>query len=148
LKNKSLVFVVVLVVVIAAIVAAVVFAGKDNTAKTSNDNMSNMNTSTNQTTTNSNTKDTTNAVATNEVEISNFAFSPQVIKVKVGTKVTWTNKDSVEHTVTSDDTSSGGGMDSKLLAKNESYTVPFSKAGTFTYHCTPHPYMTGTVIVE
>lgn len=87
------------------------------------------------------------ATATDRVEIKDFAYSPTNITVKVGTKVTWTNQDSVAHTVTSDDDSTDGGLDSKLLEKGESYSATFSKAGTFTYHCAPHPQMTGTVTV-
>lgn len=86
-------------------------------------------------------------VATDAVEIKDFAFSPANITVKVGAKVTWTNKDSVAHTVTSDSDSTDGGMDSKSLATGETYSVTFSKAGTFKYHCTFHPGMTGTVTV-
>lgn len=87
-----------------------------------------------------------NAVETNEVKIENFAFTPEAIKVKTGTKVTWTNQDGVGHTVTSED---GGDkiMDSKLLDKGDSYSVTFTKAGTFPYYCKPHTYMKGTVVV-
>jgi amicyanin len=86
------------------------------------------------------------AVATDKIDITNYAFSPANATVKVGTTVTWTNKDAVGHTVTSDD-GSDGGMDSKILNQGDTYTMTFSKVGTFTYHCTPHPYMKGTITV-
>ena len=79
-----------------------------------------------------------------EVEIENFAFTPATITVKVGTTVTWTNKDTVRHTVTSDK----GLFDSGLFGKGESFSFTFTEAGTYTYHCTPHPNMKGTIIVE
>jgi plastocyanin len=82
---------------------------------------------------------------TNEVTIQNFAFSPANITVKKGTKVTWTNQDSVGHTVTAD---SGDGPNSQLLNQGQSYTFTFDTVGTFKYHCQPHPKMTGTVVVE
>jgi plastocyanin len=88
--------------------------------------------------------------ATNAVTIQNFAFSPAKITVKKGTTVTWTNKDSAAHTITEDHGGSADGdpgMDSKLLSQGESYQATFSKVGTYTYHCTVHPSMTGTVIV-
>lgn len=85
-------------------------------------------------------------VKQNTVTISNYAFSPAAISVKVGTKVTWTNTDTVAHTVTADD-ASGNGPDSQLLQKGASYSFTFTKAGTYNYHCTPHPYMKGTVVV-
>lgn len=79
------------------------------------------------------------------VAIQNFAFDPKTVTVKKGTKVTWTNQDSVGHTVTSD---TGSELNSKLLAKGESFSHVFATVGTYTYHCTPHPNMKATVIVE
>jgi len=79
-----------------------------------------------------------------EVEIEDFAYLSAAITIKVGTTVTWTNKDSVRHTVSSDT----GLFESGLFGKGESFSHTFTEAGTFTYHCAPHPYMKGTVIVE
>jgi amicyanin len=90
---------------------------------------------------------TRDAVATDKVGIENYTFTPQVIKVKVGTTVTWTNKDSVQHDVIADEASEDA-PNGPLLKKDESYDFTFKKAGTYTYHCGPHPYMKGTVIVE
>ncbi len=80
----------------------------------------------------------------NAVNISGFAFAPATITVKAGDKVTWTNKDSTAHTVTSDD---GRFASSGTLSQNQTYTVTFGTAGTFAYHCSIHPTMTGTVTV-
>jgi amicyanin len=77
------------------------------------------------------------------VEIKNFAFDPKTVTVKVGQTVTWTNQDSAAHTVTGD-----GGIDSGDLSKGKSYSKTFDTEGTFDYHCTPHPQMTGQVIVQ
>jgi len=90
----------------------------------------------------------TQAAATPEaegasVEIKNFAFEPKTVTIKVGQTVTWTNQDSTTHTVTGD-----GGIDSDDLSKGKSYPKTFDTEGTFDYHCTPHPQMTGQVIVE
>lgn len=87
---------------------------------------------------------TATATATNAVTLSNFSFGPMVITVKAGTVVTWTNQDSVHHSVTID---SGDGPSSPLFGQGETYTYTFAKAGTYTYHCMPHPYMHGTVVV-
>jgi plastocyanin len=81
---------------------------------------------------------------TNAVMISNYAYAPETITVKVGDTVTFTNNDSVAHTVTADDSS----FDTGNIAQGESKTVTFDKAGTFSYHCTNHSNMTGTVVVE
>ncbi len=78
------------------------------------------------------------------VEISNFAFGPKTLTVKKGTEVTFANQDSVKHSATADD----GSFDTGLLAKGESGSVTFDKAGTFTYHCTPHPNIKATIVVE
>ena len=79
------------------------------------------------------------------INIENFAFAPQELKISVGETVVWTNRDSVKHTVTSNDRTE---LDSELLGKGESYFHTFNKAGTFEYYCMPHPYMTGKIIVE
>jgi plastocyanin len=78
------------------------------------------------------------------VEISGFAFNPETITVAAGTTVTWTNLDSVAHTVTAD---SGGAPDSGDIAQGESYSFTFTAPGTFAYHCSVHRFMHGTVIV-
>ena len=78
------------------------------------------------------------------VEIKDFAFSPATLTVKVGDTVTWTNQDSVGHSATADD----GSFDTGILAQGESNTVTFTEAGTFAYHCTPHPNMTAMIVVE
>ena len=87
------------------------------------------------------------AVATNAVSIEGFAYTPANITVKKGTTVTWTNNDTAAHTVTSNDDSTAGGLDSKGLEKGETYSATFNTVGTFTYHCTFHSNMTGSVTV-
>jgi amicyanin len=90
--------------------------------------------------------DTSNAESTDQVKIANFAFTPASIKIKVGTKVTWTNTDSVKHNIAMDNGTDG--PSSPMLGKGDTYSYTFTKAGTFSYHCTPHPYMKGTVVVS
>jgi plastocyanin len=84
------------------------------------------------------------AAGGNGVSIKNFAFNPGSITVPAGTTVTWTNDDSAGHTVTADD----GSFDSKTIASGDSFSQDFATAGTFTYKCTIHPSMTGTVVVQ
>ncbi|WP_211770892.1 cupredoxin domain-containing protein [Kutzneria sp. CA-103260] len=84
-------------------------------------------------------------VATNTVSIKNFAFDPAVITVKVGTTVTWTNADQDPHTVTSDGKS--GPLNSKPFNQGDTFQYTFTQAGTFSYLCTIHPFMTATVTV-
>lgn len=77
-----------------------------------------------------------------EVTIQNFAFNPDSVTISSGDTVKWTNMDSTAHTITGTDFSSGN------LNKGDSYENTFTKAGTYDYHCSIHPSMTGTVIVK
>ncbi len=79
------------------------------------------------------------------VAIKNFSFSPSTLKVKTGTKVTWTNNDSVPHTVTSDQ---GSLLNSSTLAPGQSFSFIFTKTSTEYYHCNIHAMMKGNVVVE
>jgi plastocyanin len=81
---------------------------------------------------------------TNEVFIQGMAFNPATITVAANTTITWTNKDAVGHTVTSDDSL----FDSGIIGTNETFSFTFTTAGTYPYHCTPHPSMKATVKVN
>jgi plastocyanin len=81
---------------------------------------------------------------TNEVWIQGSAFSPATITVTAGTTITWTNKDAVAHTVTSD----GGLFDSGSIASGGTTSIQFNNTGTFPYHCAVHPGMKASVIVN
>lgn len=85
-------------------------------------------------------------VVANQVTIKDFAFGPKNMTVKKGTKITWTNQDAAHHDVTPDKDSPDF-VASKLLAKGESYSYTFEKAGTYAYHCSPHPYMKAVIEV-
>ncbi len=94
----------------------------------------------------SNSTDNSNPVDATAVSIKNYMFDPMVIKVKAGTSVTWTNKDSVQHNVVAD-TASSDAPKGPLIGKGQTYSFKFNKAGTYSFHCMPHSYMHGTVIV-
>ena len=89
------------------------------------------------------TDDSNSSSEAMEIEIEDFAYAPASLTVKVGTTVTWTNKDNVRHTVTSDT----GVFDSGLFGKDASFSFTFTEVGVFPYFCTPHPYMVATVTV-
>lgn len=78
------------------------------------------------------------------VNIKGLAFSPATVRIKVGQTVEWVNGDPLAHTVTADDKSWGSGF----VNQGGSFTRRFTAAGSFPYHCEPHPQMKGTVIVE
>lgn len=87
------------------------------------------------------------AQASQQVAIQDFAFQPATLTILAGTTVTWTNRDGPAHTTTSDGI---GAMswDSSALTQGQSYSVTFTHPGTFTYHCSFHPLMMGTVVVQ
>jgi len=81
------------------------------------------------------------------IAVRNFAFEPAQVRVAAGTKVTWVNcapADEPAHTSTSD----AGVWASPLFATGGVYSRTFDQAGSFAYHCEPHPFMLGTVIVQ
>jgi plastocyanin len=78
------------------------------------------------------------------VSIRDFAYSPPNLTVSEGTTVTFTNQDSTEHTATG----SGGAFDTGSIGKGQAKSVTLQKAGTFSYVCTFHPFMHGTVTVK
>ncbi len=80
-----------------------------------------------------------------EVEIGSIAFRTEELRVPAGTTVRWVNKDPVGHTVTPD--ASDAGFGSSLIGPGETYEHTFERPGTYPYHCIPHPFMTGRVIV-
>ena len=81
----------------------------------------------------------------NEVFIQNSAFSPSTITVLANTAITWTNRDGMPHTVTSD---TGNELGSGNIPANGTWSHTFTVAGTYQYHCTIHPAMKATVKVN
>jgi plastocyanin len=79
-----------------------------------------------------------------EVKIDNFSFAPAVLTVPVGTQVTWTNRDDIPHNVVTDDAT----IKSKVLDTDEKFSFTFGKPGTYSYFCSIHPKMKGTVVVK
>jgi outer membrane protein OmpA-like peptidoglycan-associated protein/plastocyanin len=74
--------------------------------------------------------------------IGGYAFSPPRIVIARGGTVTWTNNDPMAHTVTFNDTDSGP------VRHGASYSRTFDKSGEYAYHCSIHPGMSGTVVVQ
>jgi plastocyanin len=84
----------------------------------------------------------------------NPAFDPSVVKVKRGNLIQVTNRDSVPHTVTNgkgaDDPNTGKLFDTSIINAGESARIDTSKltvGQAYPFHCTIHPYMTGTLKV-
>jgi plastocyanin len=77
------------------------------------------------------------------VDIVDFGYNPQSITVAVGEAVTWVNTGAAPHTVTFD-----AGPDCGRMNPGQSVSHAFDTAGSFTYHCTIHASMRGTVVVQ
>jgi plastocyanin len=71
------------------------------------------------------------------------AYVPNPVTITAGAAVTWKNTDNTTHTTTSDT-----GVFNGSLAPGASYSYTFPTKGTFTYHCSIHPGMVGTVTVQ
>jgi len=96
---------------------------------------------------------------TASIGVQDVGFAPSVDTVRAGTVVTWSNGGSLAHTVTSDGglwnsgqiSSAGpGGVDAygyQVTAAAGSYQQTFSSPGSYSYHCSNHAFMTGTIVV-
>lgn len=78
------------------------------------------------------------------VVMQGLAYQTPRIEISPGTTVVWVNRDAVAHTSSSDD----GRWDSGLIEGGRSWSRTFGESGTFAYHCTPHPFMKGVIIVR
>jgi len=87
-----------------------------------------------------------------EVTISRAGFGPSTIHIQKGQSVTWVNGDTATHEVVADTKTANNdpdAFDSRPLGLNDSYTVTFDKAGTYTYYDAANPYTNkGQVTVE
>jgi plastocyanin len=80
----------------------------------------------------------------NSVVIGNFAFDPATLTVGKNVSVTFTNYDGVTHTAVGDD----GSWNTGSIASEGSKSLTFATAGTYPYHCSVHPTMKGTIVVQ
>lgn len=85
------------------------------------------------------------APAAAQVTIRLLKYSPAIIQIRTGETVEWTNNDSFPHTVTSE---GGGELNSGSIEDGGTWRHTFSQPGTFSYVCTFHDWMKGTVIVK
>lgn len=80
----------------------------------------------------------------NQVFIQGMAFDPSTITVTAGTTITWTNKDAIAHTVSSN----SNAFESGTLKSGATFAFTFATAGTYSYHCAIHPSMVASVTVN
>ena len=75
------------------------------------------------------------------VTIRDFSFGPSAVTIRAGDTITWMNDGPTAHTAT------GSGFDTGILRAGQRPSHTFAAAGTFSYHCTLHPFMKGTITV-
>jgi len=79
-----------------------------------------------------------------QVSLANIAISPTSVTIKVGDTVTWTNNDAFAHHLVGDN----GEFDSGNMDGGATFSFTFKTAGTIAYHCSIHPEMKGTIVVQ
>ncbi len=142
---------------IVAVIALGVSLGSLPYALVSAQQSANMTNSSSTTSTNS-TGGNSVSIVPNASTLADKAFAPNPLNAKVGDTVTWTNKDTVFHTVTSgigpSDTTHGKEFDSglsgptALTTQGKTFSHKFMTAGEFPYFCQLHPTMVGKVVVK
>ena len=79
-----------------------------------------------------------------QVRMKSLQYMPARLEVRAGGTITWRNDDPLPHSVVSED----GRFDSGLIQPGKRWSHTFTRAGTYTLHCTPHPFMKSVVVVK
>jgi plastocyanin len=87
--------------------------------------------------------DSARASRTATVKVVSFAYKPATLTISRGSKVVFSNTSSRPHTATRK-----GSFSTGRIKAGESASVSFGSRGTFSYHCTIHPFMKGKVVVN
>jgi plastocyanin len=78
------------------------------------------------------------------IGIVDFKFKPTPLTVSAGTKVTFANESDITHTATAN----GGAFDTGHIKPGTTASVTFKRPGTYTFHCSIHPFMHGKIVVK
>jgi 3',5'-cyclic-AMP phosphodiesterase len=84
-------------------------------------------------------------LAPNQIGIDNFQFSPHTLTVKPGTTITWINNDDVPHLIVNVQRAF---RQSPVLDTDQRFSATLTKRGTYSYFCSLHPQMQGTIVVK
>jgi plastocyanin len=79
-----------------------------------------------------------------KAEMRTMVFAPSRMEITAGTTVVWTNNDPLVHTITADD----GSWDSGAIEPGKTWSHTYSQPGEYAFHCTPHPFMKGVIVVR
>ena len=137
-----------LILLTACVALALTFAACGDDSNDDNGGSSSAGTtSTEQTDTTAAQKPSGGGGGTATVDIKDIQFTPKDITVKAGTTITWTNSDSIAHTVTKED-GPGADFDSGNVDGGGTFEQKFDAPGTVNYVCTIHPGQSGTITVK
>jgi plastocyanin len=79
------------------------------------------------------------------IDVKSFGFGRrQRLEIPVGTVVVWRNRDPLAHVVSADNKS----FESAAIEPEGTWARKFDQPGTYGYHCIPHPFMKGTIVVK
>lgn len=80
------------------------------------------------------------------VEMVGSKFQPETLRVKVGTEVTWINRDTAPHRIASENDV----LRSENLEQGDEFSHRFTQAGDFPYYCSIHgkEQMSGQIVVS
>jgi len=76
--------------------------------------------------------------------VQDFVFRPARLEIRAGATVVWTNNGQLQHTVSAEDNSFYSGP----IEPGQQRSITFTRTGTFPFHCTPHPFMRGVIVVR
>lgn len=83
------------------------------------------------------------------ITISKMKYDKPEVTIKAGQTVTWINTEAMPHNIAFKAGVLGTAkFDGAMMKKDTSYSLRFNEPGSYDYHCTPHPFMKGKVIVE
>ncbi len=133
-------------VLIPIIIAIVVIVGLAAALTRKNVKSTNTSNSTTRATNTDSSATKPDATSQNTIVLKNLDFMTKKLTIKKGETVTWKNEDTAKHTVTFDDEKMQSGS-SQLFGPGESYNYTFNNVGTYSYHCTPHPFMKASIEV-
>ena len=83
------------------------------------------------------------SIVAGAIGLTTTAYSPNPQTISRGSTVTFVNNDSAPHTATS-----GGVFDTGVISAGGRASVTLQNTGSFTYRCTLHPNMIGTLVVQ
>jgi plastocyanin len=90
------------------------------------------------------TTDAPETPGTRAAEIYRYAYTEYRVEIARGATIEWTNRDDVMHTVSADD----GSWNSGAIPPGARWRARFDEPGVYPFHCGPHPFMKGVVVVR